>query len=216
MRCHIRESGIEVQRSLAILESVERYVNIFRFHLFEARDAMKDVVHEDDPHGIKNVQYIFGDAENQAEFERAKIASEAHILACIHAVRSVWDVFAFLVNAVGLNSAICENECDLRKVWVRMPESPLKVQIGELLESEWFEYVTAFINTSKHRYLVPHGFYVSFEGGHSEIRIGGFTYNGKAFPEFTARHVLEGLLVVKNQIIECGQSLNSEVVRGTV
>lgn len=214
MHSHISESGSDVRRRLAILESVARYVNIFRFHLFNARDAMKDVVHEDDPLGARNLQYIFGDAENQDEFERAKIASEAHIIACIHSVRSIWDVFAFLVNAVALNSAICERECDLRKVWKRMPESQLRIQIGKLLESEWFEYVTAFINTSKHRYLVPHLFHVSFESGQSEVRIGSFIYNDKTFPEHTARHVLEGLVAAKNRIIECGQALNSEVVGG--
>jgi hypothetical protein len=216
LRSHISEAGIDVQRRLAILESVARYVNIFRFHLWEARDAMKDVVEEDNPHGIRNLLYIFGDAENQHEFERAKIASEAHILASIHSARSIWDVFAFLVNSVALDSAISERECDLRKVWKRLPESTLRIQIGELLESEWFEYITAFINTSKHRYLVPHAFHVSFENGRSEIRIGGFTYNGKTFPEHSARHVIAGLLVVQNQIVECGQALDSEVAGGTV
>lgn len=212
LRLHIETEGVAVDHRLAVLESIERYISIFRYHFTSARDAMIGLIDTEDPSGIKNISFIFGQNERQKDYAHARIASEAHILGSIHSVRAVWDVFAFLVNDLAVPNKIDERRCDLFRVWQSLPDSPLKNDIGHLLESHWFKYISAFINTSKHRYLVPHAFAVCFESENTGIRVEGFEYQGKSFSAYWAQDLLKGVLAVENRISHCGQVLNWQLI----
>jgi hypothetical protein len=215
LRAHIEQNGVEVQRRLAGVESLARYVAIFKFHLYSARDAMKGVIYEDDPYGMKNLRLVFGDDERQDQLNRARIASEAHTLAAVRSARAMWDVFAFLVNDVALGSRLEERECNIFSVRDALPKSKLKSSLGDLTSSEWFRYVNAFVNTAKHRNLVPQSFRVSFEDDKVGIRIEAFEYNGKPFPSYWIRELLHGVLDVKNRLVDCGRSLDEHVTGAT-
>ena len=93
----------------------------------------------------------------------------------------------------------------------------MKDRIGTLIQSYWFRYVVAFINTTKHRRLVQHSTMVSFEESRVGIRIGAFDYDGVSYPAYWGRDVLEGILSVKNDFIGCARSLNALVaLRGSI
>ena len=81
-----------------------------------------------------------------------------------------------------------------------------------LIDSEWFGYVSAFVNTAKHRYLVRHGFHVSLETGEASIRLEGFEYRGVQYPPYSADDVLKGVIEVKNAVVDCGKLLNQQVL----
>jgi hypothetical protein len=211
LREHIKHNGNDVQRRIAIVHSLGRYVDIFRYHLYSARDAMKGVIYENDPHGIRNMQFVFGDGERQEDFDRAKVASEAHTLATIHSTRAMWDVFAFLVNAVALNSRLGERECSIFTVRNALSASNLRTALDDLTANEWFLYVNAFVNTAKHRSLVPQSFRVSFEDDPAGLHIESFEYDGHRYRSFGVREVLSGAVVVKNRVVECGKALNAHV-----
>jgi hypothetical protein len=90
-----------------------------------------------------------------------------------------------------------------------MTACPLKDRLDKLLESHWYNYVAAFINTTKHRQLVQHKVAVSIEENRVGIRIGAFNYGKKSFKTYWDHEVLEGAIEVKNVIIECGRLLNT-------
>lgn len=211
LRTHIsgmREPHVQL---LEIVDSIDRYVAIFRYHLLTARDAMKRVVHENDPHGIRNIRFVFATSEKQDEYYLAKIVSEANILGCIHSTRALFDVFSHLVNGLLLNGSLPLKRCDIKLVTESLPESPLKGALEELLASFWFNYISAFVNTAKHRSLVRHSFHVSFVGEGAGIRIEAFAYNGDNYPAYSIEELLQGILEVKNKIVDCGRALNAQL-----
>jgi hypothetical protein len=215
LRSHIQKSGELSNDLVRILDSVGRYVDIFRYHMLHARDAMKAVVVENDPYGIENTRYVLGASERQEEYARAKIASEANILGCIHSSRALLDVFAFLVNGLLLGARISPRRCDIKTVAAALPDSPLRQRLQVLIGSSWFGYVSAFVNTAKHRQLVPHGFWVSFETGAAGIRLEGFEYEGVRYNSYTAEELLRGVIEVKNSVVDSGKLLNQLVLGGT-
>ena len=161
------------------------------------------------------MRFVFGDDERQEQFNRARVASEAHTLATIHSTRAMWDVFAFLVNGVALESRLGEKECSVFTVHKALPASELKSSLRDLIENQWFLYVSAFVNTAKHRRLVPQSFRVSFEDDTVGIHVEGFEYDGGYYPSYSVRELLSGVLVVKNQVVECGKALNEHVSGAT-
>ena len=207
LREHVRRIGGE-DDLLEIIHSIDRAILIFRYHLFTARDALKGIIDETDPTGIINTSFVFGASDRQEEYVYAKIVNEANVIGCIHAVRSIYDIFAQLANGLLLNCSIPLHLCDVGRVQESIPKSELKTQLGKLLDSDWFNYIVGFINTTKHRRLVQHQFSVSFEHGIAGIRLGAFEYKGRSFPSYWGTEVLQGALEVKNTVIDCGRALN--------
>lgn len=197
---------------LELINSISRSIPIFRYYMTTARDAMKGIVDETEPQGSENFMLIFGISEKQDEFAYAKIVSEANIIGCLYTARSLWDLFAQLVNALTLVVPLTVDRCNIKSVSDLIPISPLKAKLDGLLKSHWYTYVAAFINTTKHRQLVQHMMTVSTEEDRAGIRIGGFIYRTKLFKTYWGQEVLEGAIEVKNTIIECGRLLNVSYV----
>ncbi len=206
LRTHIRKGG--GLALLDVVDSVDRATQIFAYHLVTARDALAGIVDESDPSGFKNVEFVFGVSEHQEDYAYAKLVHEANVIGCIHAARSIYDIFSHLVNGLLLTSSIPAHLCDISRVYEALPPSDLKNQLSKLLASDWYNYVVGFINTTKHRNLVPHKFSVSFESDVAGIQLGSFEYKGKTFPAYWGTEVLKGALEVKNSIIACGRALN--------
>lgn len=215
LRKHIDALGTDRELHGAV-DAIDRYVWIFRYHLRTARDAMKGIVHDDDPHGIKNMQLVFGSDDRQDAYNQAKLISEAHLLSCLHCARAMFDIFSHLVNGLMMEKVIPVRYCTLKKVAKRLPVCPLKSELQSLLENKWFKYVDGFLNTAKHRGLVQHSFHVSFIDASAGIRLAGFEYEGITHPQYSADELLRGVLEVKNKIVDCGMLLNDAVIASAV
>ena len=88
----------------------------------------------------------------------------------------------------------------------------LKQKLDMLSASEWFRYVAAYSNTSKHRTLIQQSLHLSFADGTAGLRAAGFTHD-QTYSSYMVGDLLKGILLVKNQILVCGKALNSQVVR---
>jgi len=214
LRRYIYDSLESSQRLLEVVDAIARYDWIFQYHFITARDAMKGIIHNDAPNNIKNIEFLFGLHKQQAEFNQANLISEAHILGCIHCVRSMYDIFSHLVNKliINENDRLDIGDCDIKRIENVLASSDLKTKLGQLLSSHWFRYIDAFVNTAKHRGLVQHKFQVSFINEDSGIRLAPFEYRRREFPSYSVDELLKGVLEVKNHIVECGRLLNSHVI----
>ncbi|MES1934626.1 hypothetical protein T35B1_18578 [Salinisphaera shabanensis T35B1] len=213
LREYIRAERANSDELIQILRSIDRYIQIFMFHLEGARDAMDEVIDPTDEHQVEAVKMVFGASAHQERYYFAKVASEAHVLGAAHSARAMFDVFAFLVNGLLLNGAVCESRCNLQVVAKKLPPSPLKRELDGLANSYWFGFVSAFVNVAKHRMLVDHSFRVGFKDPHTGIRIGSFEYKGQRYPQYRVSEFLEGVLEVKNKVVDCGDLLNKHVVK---
>jgi hypothetical protein len=207
LREHIRRSrGKDAEALEEIVKSIRKSVDIFRYHLITARDALKGIL-GDNPSVDRALEIVW--REQPSEYRYAMIVSEAHILGCFLITRNMYDIFAQLVNRLVLNSSLSDRDCDIWKVYEELDASDLRTQIGQLLDSDWFGYVSAFVNTIKHRSLVQHNFRVSFEDNVAGIILGAFEFKSRSHPSYSATEALEGVTEVKNRIVVCGRVLNA-------
>lgn len=214
LRSLIRDLESERHYLLDTVDSIARATDIFRYHLFKARDALNGFVDKNDPASLDALKLVLGVSEKTDEFAYARLASEANIVGCIHTARSMFDIFGQLVNGLLVCPPIPVERCDIRKVGESMPNSDLKMKISKLLLSHWFNYVSGFINTTKHRRLVQHRYSISFEENIAGIKIGAFSYNGHEYPQYWGSEVLNGVLDFKNSVIDCGRGLNEICMTG--
>lgn len=211
LRQYISAGHVPESPSLEIVDSLDRYVRIFVYHLISARDAMKEVIHTNDPYGIENTKYLFGASERQEDFYKAMTVTEANTLGCIHATRAIYDVFSQLLNHLLLSGELSERACSIVSVEKLLPRSDVKQILTDLLSSQWFAYVSAFINTAKHRRLVGQLFHVSFESPSARVEVPAFAYEGQSFASHTLEEILRGVVDVKNAVVHCGRALNSQL-----
>src|SRR5688572_30550156 len=144
LRAYIKTVPRRQEAALDAVNSIDRYDTIFTYHMVTARNAMAGLIDEAPGSELTNVKYVFGIAEKQADFNLAKVVSQAHILGCVHTVRAMCDVFAQVVNALAINSPFTVADCSLIRVTNRLPICTLKKDMDSLVASHWFKYVAAF------------------------------------------------------------------------
>jgi hypothetical protein len=212
LKKHIEGLGKEKQSLLELINSLEKYVRIFRYHLEIARDAMNKIFSDEECQGAELDKLAFGLSSRLGDFWNAEIITEANVLGCIHSARAIFDVFAQLVNGLILTPPIPEKDCSISIVLAKLPDSPVKTAIADLISSDWYDYVNAFVNTAKHRTLVDLRGVVSFVQRSLFVRIPGFEYRGKSYPQYSLLDLLQGVIDTKNRLIDCGNELNKQVV----
>ena len=208
LREHVRTLPDESQIALSYISSMGWADQIFTYHFCEARDALRAIPVDKDPNSITNHELLFAPTP---ENDRNKLIVRANVIACIYTIRNAYDHFAQLCNALLLLPAIPVDECNFYKVKNRLPQSILKEELEQLSQSEWFKYIAAYSNTSKHRALVQQSMHISFVNGTAGIRADGFVHDQAHEPRLIS-DLLEGVLEVKNQIIVCGRALNAQVL----
>jgi hypothetical protein len=198
-----------------LLSSLSRLNEIFRYHLWLARDAANGIFNTEEPGGVDNMLLVLGQSEKHDELEKAKIVSEANMIGCIHAARGQLDIFAQLVNELVLNPKLAVQEVDFKKVLRAMPAGRLQAKLQKTRNSDSFKYVDAFVNTTKHRQLVPHMVHVSFVGDSTGLRLDGFAFANQQFASYSIKEALQVALDVSNEVVLAGSLLNDYVIRRT-
>lgn len=192
---------------LRTVESMDRSTTIFRYHLFTARDALKGLLDESQPSSVANLKVVLRVSDGE-DVSLAYTVSEAHLISCIHSVRASADIFSNLVNGLLLGHTLKPWECQIHRVTDYLPVSPLRDQLQRFKTSHWFRYISAFINTAKHRQLVEHSVSVSFVENRVGARVGAFEYDGASYQAAWVHDVLEGLVEAKKELLLCGIELN--------
>ena len=212
LKAHVQQLDDGNEELLTFVASFGRYNQIYEYHLHTAKNALKGVVHEGERAAQENMRYVFGAAQNQEEYNVAKIINEASLLGAIHAVRASLDIFCQLVNGLLLESKYSIAECSIYKVTNELDESPLKKRLEVLRNEPWYLYVSDFVNTIKHRRLMTHRFSVHFDRPGCAIYIDGFEYQGRIHPQYSDTEILKGTIDLYASIIDCGKQLNAQVL----
>lgn len=199
-----------------LINSVDRSVAIFRYHLEQARDAMKDFHKNDDASDPEQFMVMFSNSESGVEYEVAKLVNQANSIALILTVRSMYDIFAQLIRAMLLEDKLSEKYCEISRVAKCLPESELKTKLNELLDSYSFKYVRAFSNVTKHRFSIEQSSTIDFEQNRAGIQFKGFSYNEEEYPKMWSDDFLRLVLEAKNQIVSCGNALNNFYFRKNI
>lgn len=198
----------EKQNHIERINSIGRAIDIYTYHLSQAKEANDRI----EPSNISEaMQLVLTPEVKRAELVHEKIVIQANTQAAIHSARAIHDLFAQLVNGFLLSDSISVDSCDIVKVKNKLSNSILKAHIDDLLKSEEYKYVNAFVNNIKHRSLVSFGAHVSLENGESGVQFRSFEYKGVCFDSLWAEQVLEKSLKVKNAVVIAGAMLNKQL-----
>lgn len=207
LRALVRSKADDPQKIISAINSIDRLGGIFVYHLEQAREALKPFFSSDSK--VDPVRLVLGGHPYQQSFQLACLVNEANTIALLYTTRSIYDIFAQLLNSLILDNRYSLKQCDIKKVRRALEEGEMKKQLNGLLDSTEFEYVDGFVNTAKHRHLVQQITTLDFESNKVGVKFAGFSYN-KYFPALWSDEVLVLALHVKNQIVEAGILLNKQ------
>ena len=162
--------GEYAERELRVcLESIAWKCDFYRYHsiesiqLFEEAAYKAEEVDVNDSKAIafaKSALLTASGAKSARAFSEGKMKSEAHLIAAAQAVHSLGDIIA---NAAywALGLAVDMDEKDLKAIDLSRGRRNAKVDevaktaMQVLWEMPEYKYLTAFVNVTKHRRLVP-------------------------------------------------------------
>lgn len=212
LKQYIRSLNPDKVEMLSTVDSVSHSLLIYQYHKSMARDAFAAYQVERDPDGTKMLTGAMMMGTHD-EFEDATLASEANLIAAINITRNTFDIFAQLLNALTLPQPLRIEHCTISKVRDALPECDLKAEITRVTRLPWFQYLSGFSNTIKHRHLVSHepsskhhectGEYL---GGGAQVA--AFEHQGRKFRSYWVQEVLEGTVEIHNEIVTLGIALN--------
>lgn len=151
--------------------------------------------------------------------------AEAHTIACAQALHSVVDLFGPIVyQGLGLStlgSRLSPRQQYPSKILQLLENSGRYTGVADalraLIELPAYRYVRAYVNTTKHRSLVPASYAVSFEADPPDrvlgLRISKFEYEGQKFERLWAAELTNEYRVsIGKMVVLLGIELNRTLV----
>lgn len=207
LKNHLDTLGEKREHYAEYIESVSRTIDIYEFHKCEAFELLTKL-EPDTPQ--EKMRLVFATGIERNKLEHSVIAVQAHLHAALHNARSMYDIFAQLLNALLIVEPKPIHKCHIQDVCAALPNSELKVALDKLLESYEYKYVSGFVNIIKHRNLVQCATELDLAEDKASIRVKHFYYAKSFYDQEWALNALSYSLAVKNNLIDLGLLLNRE------
>ena len=206
------------------LKSVSWKLAQAEFHIKESKKVLNDALpNEVDLVGMLRIAGWFGEQDKE-KFQLAGFAAEAHLIAFAQSLHSVTDIAAqVIIHALNLNNTSkLSDESGIKKVKCHFTKEQLYPElldaIKNLLSSQEFLYLEAYVNTTKHRTLIGNTFKLNLETTNEQqygIEISNFSFKGNNFPlkradDFTGEiyvQISDGIRNVGSVLNETVQSI---------
>ncbi len=194
------------------INSVATKLNQANYHAWLARDCLEKVfLNDQSPSFVMGL--ILGANEKSSDFQEARFISEANIIACAHTMHSIADVLAHLINdalALGFDD---DELLDLKTANKKLPpNSNLRRQVECLLGMHQFDYLRAFVNTSKHVSLIDSGYHVNLENGVKHgILFRKFTYKQREYKAKWSEEFIDDMSAIAKTYQCIGIAINDHL-----
>jgi hypothetical protein len=210
------------------LISIEFKLYIAKYHADESNKIIHQVISSlPKENHISIVKLIFDQATHTKigkNFSSALFKAEANIIAHAQALHSLADIFSQVIYVSlnldkNINKQIPESSRSLYNVNKALKKLPQFFELNDNLEiylnSAQFKYLNAYVNTTKHRSLIPVAYSISFNQNDIEpmhgLRISGFEYNDEIFPsKWTIELLGDDYAFIENSLLKIGHIINSE------
>ena len=150
---------LQAEKAIRASHSVHWKLNIAAYHASEIKKMSKVVA----PSQMEAVRKIFLHASGNKQavgYVRVQFRMEAHLIACTQALHSIGDIISHVIwYGTGLGSTVPDkNKISLVGVINALETQEKAVGAMKALKclrnSEAFTYLTAYVNTTKHRSLL--------------------------------------------------------------
>lgn len=194
-RSYIEKLDVDVDSCVANLRSLSRGSDIYEYHKSTAYELLMEITPKNNKDALMLV------LSPRAESKAQNLAIQANVQAAIHAARSLYDIFAQLLNKVVLHERLSVRECMLYKVRPLITEPTLKEALDCVVGSESYKYISAFVNTIKHRDLVYLGANLDLVENKVGLKFESFSYSNETYPSLWGIDALKHSLNAKNAVI---------------
>ncbi len=145
------------------------------------------------------------------------VASEAHVIAAAQALHSMADILGQIINQVVLCGALLEEKVTLYTVLCELNKKAIApnilTKVMKFKKSTEFEYINAFVNTTKHRSVLDTSYHAEYginKRNDQGILFKSFIYKGKKFPTTWAKDIVGPYRdKIFKDISDIGNSINS-------
>jgi hypothetical protein len=198
------------------IDSVDWKIRIASFHAYSARRAFDQLFDADEGDVSIVFAKMFSGGAERIPFLDAKIAYEAHVIACAQAMHSVADLLARVV-AIAINvTPLSDGDVTFDTIKTNIPAGPLKDSITRLRGLKEFRYMRDFVNQSKHISLVASGYSIDLTGKASRahgVRFDSFSVGNTTHPDKWGEDFLLELLEVAKNYVAIGRQVNEMLER---
>lgn len=206
------------------LKSVSWKLAQAEYHIKESKRVLTDTLpNEVDLTAMSKIAG-WGGGPDREKFQRASFAAEAHLIAFAQSLHSVTDIEAqVIVHALNLNNTSnLSDKSGIKDVKAHLTKKRVYTElldtINNLLSSQEYLYLEAYVNTTKHRTLIKNYFKLNLTTTNEQqygIEISDFSFKGKDFPskpadDFTGEihmRISDGIRNVGSVLNETLQSL---------
>lgn len=198
-------------------DSVAWKLTLAGYHSDESRHAFAKIT-PDAVEAAKQLLVVAQGGEAARPFREAAFVSEAHLIACAHALHSTGDILAHAAYFATLPgpTRLPEHRITMPTVMDALRPHATHQAILAGLEamrtSTAFKYVDAYVNVSKHRRLLNLRASVEFDpaGARHGLRVRPFTYKGDQFPEtWSETMTMDYRTELETMIFVVGNELNA-------
>jgi len=200
--------------ALPVIQSVQWKIDLAGYHADESKNLLEPFTGS----LLDMMRYLHTTANDggRQEFFATALKSEAHLIACAAAVHSLADIMAqvaFIGTGLPSNS-VAEGRRGLHSVACELKKSklapPVVRSLENLSQSSSFQYIQAYVNTTKHHSLVSIQPAVHFGSPRKQgFKVMEFTYKNSAFPTTWFDTVADEYRVsIGALIVEIGNALN--------
>ena len=180
---------------------------IAQYHADESKDIILRLISQPSKEEyIEVVKLIFENASGSDKGKQFRIAifkAEANMIAYAQSIHSLGDIFAQIIYiSLNLDQRLkkpiplqLRTISKINETITNIPEyRRLHSELNSFLKSGQFKYLNAYVNTTKHRSLIPVNYSVSFteriEPIHG-LKIEGFSYNNDTFKTKYSNELIE-------------------------
>lgn len=156
-------------------------------------------------------------------FKNAGLKSETYIESAAQILHSLADIVCQIINQAVLESQFDEGEVSIKKIIGELQKDnskkDIKTALEQLRNSYEFKYISAFVNTIKHRRLLYTDYYAEFGQGKTNtmgVRFLSFEYgkgkNLQKYSDTSAEIILNDYMkFIFNFIDQIGHAIDSYI-----
>ena len=201
-----RYSKTEYVQASELISTLQWKFEAYEYHkglYFEACKAEPES-------SLEAQRLMFGSDESSIDFHRNVSIQQFNSVAAASTIHTMPEVFAQLVAMLLLSGQLMnKHEVSIFKIRKSLSEGPIKAYFDVLSQSEYYRYLTAFVNMSKHVSMSQPSYTVHYQ---PELTHGllfkSFQYKGNDFAEKTTELFIEELHGIRNDLVLAGSLFN--------
>lgn len=179
------------------ISSIKQSFQIFDYHYIEAKKNL-ELPYIEDGFINKTEQEMLLQGKNS--HAHLFIAHQAHCIATAQTIRSAYDVFSQILNII-YSLEVEMHKCDFVKIKNAIRKKEFCKKLGAICSSDNFKYLTAFNNTTKHRFNVERKPVRSHESLAMYFR--EFRFNKYEYAEINSIAFLEKMKALEAELLSC-------------